>query len=438
MLPREAMFRVVGIGMTTLALAACGGGGGGGSSPDSTPVLSNLRYAPNSALQFDSAGRTAISGTFDFRDPDGDLASLTLTTSQGDNLTAPISGVPGQTSGSIDGVVEVDTRVIGRYTFAVYVTDRRGNRSNSLSGTFDVRINDTANRWTERALPLPSGSVVWLKDVVYGGSLYVAVGEDIFTSPDGVTWTERPAGVSEVLNDVTWSGGRFVAVGEGGTVATSADGVSWTLQAVPPAVEPVLRGVAGSGARYVAVGSQWDTSALEYRELILTSTDAVNWSKAAQSHSMDLHDVIWSGAKFVAVGTQLGGPNAEAAVLVSGDGLNWTKHLVGELSVLQEIAWNGAHFVATGYPGAVRSPDGISWTRVGQGTVGGGAIAWSGQRFLVCGTVYCQSSVDGVQWSSTVALLPGTGPQVSGLAWGDTKWVAVGRSVNASLVLTSP
>jgi hypothetical protein len=153
---------------------------------------------------------------------------------------------------------------------------------------------------------------------------------------------------------------------------------------------------------------------------------------------MDLHDVIWSGTKFVAVGTQLGGPNAEAAVLVSNDGVTWTRHLVGALSVLHEIAWSGSQFVATGYPGAVRSTDGIAWTQVGQGTVSGEAIAWSGQRFLTCGTMYCQSSVDGLQWVSTVALLPGTGSQVSGLAWGGTQWVAVGRSVNASLVLTSP
>lgn len=437
MLSRETMLRAAGFGLVILAVAACGGGDGGGPT-ESAPVIGNLTYAPDSALQFDFAGQVTITGNFDFSDRDGDLATLTLTTSQGATLTAPVSGAGGQTSGTIQGAVEVDTRVIGRYTFSVYVTDSRGNRSNSLSGTFDVEVNDTANRWTERALPVPSGSAVNLQDVVYTGTLYVAVGESIFTSTDGVAWTERQAGVSRVLNDVTWSGGRLVAVGDGAAVLTSPDGTSWTLQPVPAAVEPVLRGVAGSGSRYVAVGSQWDTSALAYRELILSSTDGVTWSQAAQSWSMDLHEVLWSGTKFVAVGTQLGGPNAEAAVLVSADGLNWTKHLVGDLSVLHEIAWNGSHFVATGYPGAARSPDAIAWTRVGQGTVSGTAIAWSGQRFLTCGTTYCQSSTDGAQWQTTAAPLPGSMVQAKGLAWGGTQWVAVGRTVNASLVLTSP
>lgn len=437
MRPRETMLRALGLGWMALVLAGCGGGGGGGGSFDSTPVLSNLRYLPDSALQFDGDGQVAISGTFDFSDPGADLASVTLSTSQGSVLTTPVPEAAKLKSGTINGVVLVDTRVIGRYTFEVYVTDSAGNRSNTLAGTFDVKVNDTANRWTVRSLPLPSGSAVKLQEVARNPALYVAVGEGIFTSPDAVTWTERPSGVSQVLNDVIWANGRFVAVGNGGTVLTSADGASWVLQQVPAAVEPVLRGVAASGDRYVAVGSQWSTANSTYQELILTSPDGVTWSKSTESLSMYLHDVIWSGTKFVAVGSQVGGTNSEAAVLISADGVNWTKHLVGALTVLQDIAWNGSRFVATGYGGAASSPDGIVWTQVGQGSVSGGAIAWSGQRFLTCGTVYCQSSTDGVQWTGT-AQLPGTGPHVDGLTWGDTKWVAVGQAANASLVLTSP
>ena len=219
----------------------------------------------------------------------------------------------------------------------------------------------------------------------------------------------------------------IVAVGNGGTVLTSTDGASWALQTVPAALEPVLNGVAVSGDRYVAVGTQWSAATSNYVELILTSPDGINWTKVAPPYSMALHDVIWSGTKFVAAGTELGGMNALAAVLVSTDGVTWTKHLVGTLSTLQEIAWSGSQFLATGNSGAVMSPDGVTWTQVGMGVVSGGAIGWSGQRFLVCSIVYCQSTTNGVQWEGT-AQLPGTAPWVRGLAWGGTKWVAVGQA----------
>jgi hypothetical protein len=440
MLHPGTMPRALSLVLLALAVTACGGGGGGDSndgSSDSVPVLSNLQYTPDSVLQFEGDGQAAINGTFNFQDKGGDLASLTLSTSQGASLTAPISGAGGMKSGVINGVIEVDTSVIGRYTFEVYVTDSRGNRSNSLSGTFEVKVNDTGTRWSVQSLPVPSGSMVRLNGVVHSGSQYVAVGEGIFTSPDGVTWTERPTGLSQALNAVTWTGSRFVAVGNGGTVLTSTDGASWALQSVPAALEPVLKGVAASGSMYVAVGTQWSNATSTYAELILTSADGVTWNKAAQSYSMALYDVVWSGSKFVAAGTELGGTNALAAVLVSPDGVTWTKHLVGALSTVEEIAWSGSQFLATGNAGAVLSADGITWTQVGMGSVGGGAIGWSGQRFLVCSTVYCHSSMDGVRWDTTVQL-PGIGPHVNGLAWGGTKWVAVGQASNAPLVLTSP
>jgi hypothetical protein len=102
--------------------------------------------------------------------------------------------------------------------------------------------------------------------------------------------------------------------------------------------------------------------------------------------------------------------------------------------VLYDLAWSGSQFVAVGYGGAARSPDGVTWQQVGAGSfTSSDAIGWSGQRFLACGVVYCQSSSDGVDWA--YRQLPGTGASVRGLAWADTRWVAVG---NASLVLTSP
>jgi hypothetical protein len=423
---------------TLIALAGCGGGGGGGGGDggsNSTPVISNLQFSPAALLQFDGEGTSFVSGTIDFSDPGRDLASLTLVT-QGQTLTTPIPGIAGMASGSLQGSLTVDTKTIGSYPFEVYASDAGGRRSNSLTGTFAIRQNDTGERWTVRSLPLPSGSTVTLRRVRRLASQFVAVGEGIFTSPDGITWTERQGGVAARLEDVAWKGGQFVAVGGEGTVLTSLDGAAWTRQVTPAATWPELWGIAASGDRLVAVGRQYLPVTGDHVSLILTSTDGVAWSEVLPRQSVSLNRVIWSGDRFVAVGSSSGEPMASAIALVSQDGLAWTRHAVGatSITVLYDLAWSGSQFVAVGYGGAALSTDGMTWQQVGAGSVtSSDAIGWSGQRFLACGVVYCQSSSDGVEWSSRQ--LPGTGASVRGLAWADTRWVAVG---NASLVLTSP
>jgi hypothetical protein len=302
--------------------------------------------------------------------------------------------------------------------------------------------HDRGLQWTTRKLPLPLGSSVKVKRVRWLASGFVAVGERIFTSPDGITWIERQSGVTAMLNDVAWSGDQFAAVGDRGTVLTSVDGSTWTPRAIPP--DASLSGVATSGSRFVAVGRQHMSATGAEVAAMLTSTDGITWEPVSQTFSARLTSVNWSGTQFAAVGSALPSPNAGAVALVSPDGMTWTSHAIGgsELSVLNELAWNGSQYVTVGHKGAARSPDGISWKvneAVAKRFFGGvemedmnEAIAWSGYRFLVCAGRSCRSSTDGVQWSFVV--LPAD-TWARGLAWGADKWVAVGAP---SLVLTSP
>src|SRR5690606_30949482 len=79
--------------------------------------------------------------------------------------------------------------------------------------------------WTFVANPNTSA----LTAIVNSGSQYVTVGGngEIFTSPDGISWTSRTSGTVEFLYDVVYSG-QFIAVGSGGTILTSPDGITWT------------------------------------------------------------------------------------------------------------------------------------------------------------------------------------------------------------------
>ncbi|MFZ4515692.1 MAG: fibronectin type III domain-containing protein, partial [Acidimicrobiia bacterium] len=71
----------------------------------------------------------------------------------------------------------------------------------------------------------------WFSSIAFGNGIFVALSyNSLFSSPDGVTWTLRQAGS---FYSVRFGGGTFVAVGEGPSIATSANGVSWTARTVP-------------------------------------------------------------------------------------------------------------------------------------------------------------------------------------------------------------
>jgi hypothetical protein len=422
-------------------LTGCGGGGGGSATgsgnADSKPVISNLQYSPNVALQFASGGTQIVTGSIDFADAGKDLATIDLTSTDGSNITSPVQGAAGLASGTIQAWLQVDTSKIGKFNFQVSAIDNAGLRSNSLSGTFEVKANDTGSSWTQRSLGVSSGSSFWQKRVRWSGSMFISVGAGIFTSQDGITWTQREPNITTSLNDVIWIGGQFIAVGDGGAVITSPDGISWTSRSIPSVASPTLNGVTGSSSHLVAVGTQIDQTSGNTVTLVLTSPDGINWAVVPLTVQAALNAVVWSGSQFVAVGTALGQSNAQPLTLASADGTNWTSTqlIITGLSTLYDVAWSGSRYVAVGYAGAVTSTDGANWQQTGQGVVSGNyAVGWSGQRFMICGLTYCQTSVDGIQWQSA-AMLPGLGPLVYGLAWNGSQWVVVGTS---SYVATSP
>jgi len=78
----------------------------------------------------------------------------------------------------------------------------------------------------------------------------VGAGGTILTSTDGTTWTLQTSGTP--LNGVTYGGGKFAAVGNSGTILTSTDGTTWTAQTSGTTNQ--LNGVTYGNGRFVAVG----------------------------------------------------------------------------------------------------------------------------------------------------------------------------------------
>jgi hypothetical protein len=151
--------------------SASGGSSTGGGNQATPPSISNLVYSPNGVLQSVS-GTGTINGTLNFTDSGGDVASLNVTIFdmtglQLSTLSEPIPGVGHQTSGTIVGTFQVSTNTVGMFTFKLSVTDGGGNKSNELSGTFQVFADSNlatvvvATGTSPASLTLANGSLYW-------------------------------------------------------------------------------------------------------------------------------------------------------------------------------------------------------------------------------------------------------------------------------------
>jgi len=276
--------------------------------------------------------------------------------------------------------------------------------------------------WESQTLP---SSESYLFGVAWGWDRFVAVGERgaILTSPDGRVWTDRSRPGWDTFTAVAFAAGRFVAVGT--DVLSSADGVSWT-----PWLDKVgvrfINAVAGSGEEFVAVGDV---------ESVLRSDDGLTWSKVDAGLSdlpLDawLGDVIWAGSQFVAVGNRSSTLGTGGVVLRSPDGRVWTR--VDVADNLRNVAWDGQRLVAVGVEAVLSSPDGQAWTKaalpadladeIPTDVAGGGGrtvIAFNSESVAVSG--------DGTNWATA-----GEGVRVYRVTWGGGRFVAWGWGVVSS------
>ncbi len=94
--------------------------------------------------------------------------------------------------------------------------------------------------------------------VSHGPQGFVAVGGwgigagFIWTSPDGLSWTQRSDASTPSLAAVGHGNGRYIAAGRGGALLLSADGARWEPR--PLGLQANLQAVAAPPGRFVAVG----------------------------------------------------------------------------------------------------------------------------------------------------------------------------------------
>lgn len=411
--------------------------------PAHAPSIANLRYSPSSATQA-WGGTAAITGSFDFTDAGGDIATARMVSSDGTDVTVAMASLSGMTNGSATATFVVPVGKAGRRTFDVWAIDRLGRSSNPLSGAFEV-LPPATDTWVRLGVAPPKT----LFAVGSNGRQFVAVGAGgtIMTSADLGDWKVQTPAVTHALRSVASSPSRFVAVGDNGgeaVVISSADGAAWSVQYRSGPAPSQLAKVIWTGTQFVAVGAERNVAAARFYALVLTSPDGTTWTqRAPQSIELgetgfpverNMTSVASSGSLLVAVGLM---PPFDPAVWISANADAWTRNALPPSAVAffppGDITWGSGRFVAVspvpgfdGHSPTFASAAAIHWQSQPSGVKlpEMNAVAAGINEYVAVGSSYRMRSADGVAW--TVSPMSGCG---NGVLWSGSRYVSVGDSI---------
>ena len=300
------------------------------------------------------------------------------------------------------------------------ITSFQASKTQVTDGTWTSQSLIQATQWS---------AIAWSPTL----NLFAAVGafgtsgKHVATSPDGVTWTIRTV-TGLVWQGVTWAAGLglFVAVAGNGVqrVMTSPDGITWTnrTHSSTSACEDITW--SQELGLLVSIGSGSNPR-------VMTSPDGINWTSRTATNASWVA-VTWSSQLgiFAAVGFS-------GVVMTSPDGINWTDRTSGYAYNLNDVTWSPelGIFAAIATNGSstpiVTSPDGINWTtRSAPVSFSGSAITWaSGLGMFIAiagsGSNRVLTSTNGISWT--------TGSAAAANNWRDIVWSPeLGRAVAIS------
>jgi|GEM_PF-4604394 len=182
---------------------------------------------------------------------------------------------------------------------------------------------------------------VAMETVAYHDDLFVAVGKNgkIYTSTDGIVWTERDSGTANTLRGVEWIENSWYVVGTNGSALRSSDGVTW--DALPAAASRLYDIASGDGGIFAVgqVGSIYRYGAFP---VIPENWVPVNLPNMTN----DLHKITYENNRYIAVG-------AGGALVSSTDGEAWNATNVQGVSGLWAILYHDGKYYAAGENGAI-------------------------------------------------------------------------------------
>ncbi len=234
----------------------------------------------------------------------------------------------------------------------------------SLSADY-LRESSDGIRWREFALP-SQFSFATTGGVGRTGSVYVIAGEGgaVFTSPDGIEWTQRAVPTSVDIVDLVVGGGAIVIRDALGKLLSSSDGVSWTAIASAPGTLG-FTSIARFGTRFVAAEVSTTLLTTTFR----TSLDGRTWVPATSTAAGFIGRFVPQGSALLYV--------TEAFISQSSDGVTWSLRgawdavnapdldlslgSVFPLSTYATLLVGCSRFDLTRGQRLLFSPDGLAW-----------------------------------------------------------------------------
>lgn len=377
-------------------------------------------------------------------------ASVWLTTSVGNGLYyGPLGSSAYAINAKVTDIATNGTRYV--VAGSSLGTGSTGSFPNGVLATSTDLVN-----WTVLSSGSLPGSMVNVKRIIWSPerSLFVAVGpgtsNNVFTSPDGITWTARALPgrtdgiVSPNINSVYWNGFAFVVVGQN-VIAYSSDGITWTNS----------NGYGDVGYSYtyndITFGNNLFVVTSNAAQAVWTSPNGVTWTKRTlPTNVSNTNAIAYGDNKFVIL-------NNNGETTTSVDGITWTYRGYvwttnggfsgsGLGGYYDNIIFGASKFIATGTGFVVSSADGLAWASLSSGSVVDlNSVASNGNFTVAVGipsfNEYSRTRVvptilkssDGNIWSQsdTSTLTVAGGFTLNDILWTGTTFVAVGGGVPA-------
>ncbi len=232
------------------------------------------------------------------------------------------------------------------------------------------------------------------RDAVYAAGRFVAVGDAglIWTSTDGLSWTQQSAGTTENFYKITYGAGLYVAVGVHGQIYTSPNGATWT-QRNPPTGDSLVALVYNGSSQFVTAG---------VLGRLMTSPNGITWTDRNRWTGEEVDAMCYGNGLYIAV-------TSGGSVYRSSNGLDWTTcNLDTGVNNKGAIYTNGMYIVgggANGYSVAYYSLNGINWTKCKYAITnyfmdfdydGGHIISCGNSDGFGCSMI--MTSVNGITW----------------------------------------
>lgn len=293
--------------------------------------------------------------------------------------------------GTLNRAQYINNRFFAFFSGNQIYTSPDGNTWTDVTATVTLMLpNATAGTWNS-SNQIFNGFYDGTKYYFFGSSQYYSGYGSVFTATTGLNFTLQTKTAYIVPQGSAYLNGKYFQTGNEGIVSSN-DGINYKYPTGS------YMSVATSGTSYVGVGLVSSNNGN-----IFTSPDFNTWTERTPANLQELYGVIYNGSKYLAVGNY-------TVVESTDDGLSWSQ-IATPATTYTTVAWGNSKFVAGGYTGLDYSATGTTWTTANSANNAYFKVKYVNGKFFALGydnTNYLgviMYSTDGITWSDITPTL---------------------------------